>query len=73
MSAPTPKEQWYDEWLSLFANRDEVARQYARLISPKPVVALSEVDAAILRRWSPSALDYIKLRARRLEASRRRV
>ena len=54
-----------DEWLRLFASRDEVAEEYARLIFQTDAAwsGWAEVNAAILRRWSPSGLRYIKTKA----------
>lgn len=58
----------WDEWLSLFANRNEVAEEYASQMrqlgagfSEWP--GWREFNAAILRRWSPAGLAYIKERA----------
>ena len=64
----------YDEWLSLFANRNEVADEYANLLAvyvEDPGFDWSAVNHAILRRWSIAALRYIKARAWKLEEARR--
>lgn len=55
----------YDEWLALFANRNEVAEDYARALSRYGPVweGYAPVNQAILRRWSMSGLKYIKERA----------
>lgn len=53
------------EWVSLFANRNEMAEEYATLLITAP--ANSEgwplLNEAIIRRWSPSGLEYIKRQA----------
>lgn len=54
-----------DEWLMLFANRDEVADAYAtalRLHGPD-WQHWREWNEAILRRWSMAGLRYIKTKA----------
>ena len=60
----------WDEWLSLFANRDDVAREYAACLSVygSEWPQWSGFNAAILRRWSPAGLRYIKDKAWRLVA-----
>ena len=62
---PDQEDDGCDEWLSLFANRDEVAVVYAQLIADHGPAwrYWSEINRAILRRWSPYALRYIKTQA----------
>lgn len=59
----TPAE--YDEWLSLFANRNEVANEYASLMRHNGPSwdGYKPINEAILRRWSMAGLHYIKERA----------
>ena len=55
----------WDEWIALHANRNEVAENYAiglRTHGPS-WPRWKDVNAAILRRWSPAGLAYIKERA----------
>jgi hypothetical protein len=63
-SEPTGNGTW-DEWLSLFANRNEVATEYARMIRLHGLEwgGYRFVNEAILRRWSLAGLEYIKNRA----------
>lgn len=60
----TGNGSWH-EWLSLFANRNEVAEEYARMLRDHGVEwdGYRFVNEAILRRWSPAGLTYIKDRA----------
>jgi len=54
----------YDEWVHLFANRDEMAEEYARQLPGGGSTGWwAELNAAIMRRWSPAGLAYIKTRA----------
>ena len=68
-AAPAPQasafEQAMDEWISLFASRDEVADEYASCLRDFPPEwdRWSDFNAAILRRWSPAGLRYIKEKA----------
>jgi hypothetical protein len=65
----TPEE--WDEWLTLYASRDEVARSYAVLLTsewPADWPGWRELNEAILRRWSPAGLRYIKEKAWKLAA-----
>lgn len=57
-----------DEWLLLFASRDEVAEAYALMLLTHSSgwTYWREINDAILRRWSPYALRYIKTKAWRL-------
>ena len=59
---------YWDEWLRLFANRDEVAEEYADVLRSTGVDwgGWREFNAAILRRWSPAGLRYIKEKAWKL-------
>lgn len=54
-----------DYWLGLFATRDEFAEEYASLLQYEPPEwdGWKAVNEAILRRWSPNALRYIKEKA----------
>ncbi len=60
----TMDSEW-DEWISLFANRNEVAEEYARWLRAygKDWTQSVKFNEAILRRWSPAGLRYIKERA----------
>ena len=60
----TMDSEW-DEWISLFANRNEVAEEYARWLRAygKDWTQAAKFNEAILRRWSPAGLRYIKERA----------
>jgi hypothetical protein len=54
----------WDEWLRLFANRNEVAEEYAKMLRRWGLSAdYRGVNEAILQRWSPAGLKYIKTRA----------
>ena len=55
----------YDAWLRLFANRNELAEEYARMLRHNGTSwpGWKDVNAAILRRWSLAGLKYIKTRA----------
>jgi hypothetical protein len=54
-----------DEWVALFASRDELAYEYARLIEHRaPTDGMWPVlNLAIMDRWSRSGLTYIKRKA----------
>jgi hypothetical protein len=45
------------------ATRDDVARAYALALLDMESVDWPEVNRAIIERWSPSALGYVKDRA----------
>ena len=65
-STLSPGMEWeWDEWVSLFATRDELSREY---LGHAPE-AYSALNAAILRRWSPAGLRYIKEKAWKLVAT----
>ncbi len=72
MSARSTEAHW-DAWLSMFANRNEVADEYARWLAycllddVQPDFA--EFNHAILRRWSMSGMQYIKARAWKIRAA----
>jgi hypothetical protein len=68
--APKDQAQWYDEWLTLFASRNEVADAYADLLSAYGADwrGWSPINEAILRRWSPYGLRYIKEKAWKIVA-----
>lgn len=62
-SSLTPEE--HDEWIRLFANRNDLAEEYAatlRQCGPS-WEGWHEINEAILRRWSMAGLKYIKARA----------
>ena len=61
-----------DEWVHLFASRDEIAEAYADLLVEKPATwgVWPTLNLAIMDRWSRSGLEYVKRRAWRLAASR---
>lgn len=52
-----------DQWVALFANRDEMAWEYARWIANEFTNDWGQINEAIIRRWSVSGLLYIKRRA----------
>jgi hypothetical protein len=54
-----------DEWMALYANRDEVADEYARLLRVAGTAwdGWQAFNEAILRRWSMAGLRYIKTKA----------
>jgi hypothetical protein len=64
----TPEE--WDEWLTLYENRDVVAGAYAQLLGEFDAewVGWRELHEAILRRWSPAGLRYIKEKAWKIPA-----
>lgn len=55
----------WDEWLTLFANRNEVAEEYATMLilADADWIGWPLLNAAVVRRWSVSGLEYIKRRA----------
>lgn len=55
----------WDEWLTLFANRNEVAEEYAVMLQCAAAdwIGWPLVNGSIVRRWSASGLEYIKRRA----------
>lgn len=59
----TPEE--WDEWLTLYASRNDLAETYAAWLRLEDSAwpGWAEFNAAILRRWSPAALRYVKERA----------
>ena len=61
----------FDDWVRLFANRDDMADEYASLLTHygRPEwEGWRPLNEAILRRWSPSGLRYIKTKAWRAAA-----
>lgn len=64
----TPEE--WDEWLTLYDNRDLVATEYAALLRfyAHDWPGFKELNGAILRRWSPAGLRYIKEKAWKIPA-----
>lgn len=54
-----------DEWVALFASRDELAREYARLLTSRGVDdgMWPVLNLAIMDRWSRGGLVYIKRKA----------
>ena len=54
-----------DAWVFLFATRDDMADQYAKLlrIQEPDWPIWPTLNLAIVDRWSEDALDYIKRRA----------
>ena len=75
-------EQAMDELVSLFASRDDVAEEYAACLTTYPAHwdRWSDFNGAILRRWSPAGLRYVKdkgwkiaSRAAREDGTRHRV
>lgn len=61
-------EQAMDEWVALFASRDDMAQEYADCLRdfPPDWDRWPDFNGAILRRWSPAGLRYIKTKAWRL-------
>ncbi len=58
-------EQSMDEWVALFASRDEMAVEYGSCLRQFTADwdRWPDFNAAILRRWSPAGLEYIKRKA----------
>lgn len=54
-----------DEWVALFASRDEMATAYADLLRTKNAdwKTWPTLNLAIMDRWSSSGLQYIKRQA----------
>lgn len=69
---PIYSDEEHDEWLLLFANRNEVAQEYAELlVSNGPLwPGWKQINAAIMRRWSIAGLTYIKERAWKIAKAR---
>ena len=69
LAPPGPEQSAYeqamDEWVALFANRDEMAVEYATCLRDLPPEwdRWNDLNAAILRRWSMAGLRYIKTKA----------
>lgn len=64
---PPDEGDGWDEWLTLFANRDEVAAEYASCLARgADWPHWRAFNGAILRRWSPAGLRYIKEKAWRI-------
>ncbi len=62
-----------DEWVALFASRDELAVEYALLLKLCPSLPKwPSMNHAIVDRWSVAALIYIKRKARRLVTAEER-
>jgi hypothetical protein len=57
-----------DEWVALFASRDEIAFEYARLLRHNGTEwkTWPTLNLAIIDRWSQSGLEYIKRKAWKL-------
>lgn len=62
----SPQEQILGEIGLKSFTRDDVALTYAFCIRQNHEVDFATVNAAILERWSPSALEYIKAKAFKL-------
>lgn len=62
---PVYSDDGHDEWLLLFANRNEVAQEYAELLVANGPTwpGWKQINDAISRRWSMAGLRYIKERA----------
>ncbi len=54
-----------DEWVALFASRDELAVEYGKLLRSRPATwpGWIVLNLAIVNRWSPAGLAYVKKRA----------
>lgn len=65
MSVDVQAASEWDEWIGLHATRNEVAANYALGLRHHGMSwpHWKDVNAAILRRWSPAGLAYIKERA----------
>ena len=63
--AITQGEQSWDDWMRLFANRNEVAEVYADALRYEGLGSewWRGFNEAIVRRWSLYGLKYIKARA----------
>jgi hypothetical protein len=56
-----------DRWVSLFATRDELAIEYAKLLSNCPDwPSWPTLNLAIVDRWSVAGLRYVKKEAWKL-------
>lgn len=57
-----------DDWVALFATRDEMADEYADLLLTRPADwgVWPLLNVAIIDRWSLSGLEYIKRKAWKL-------
>jgi hypothetical protein len=54
----------WDEWVRLFASRDELVPEYAQMLRGwGPDADWRGVNSSIIRRWSPAGLRYIKTKA----------
>jgi hypothetical protein len=55
----------WDKWADRFANRQEAAQEYARLMELNGTAwtEWGPINEAILRRWSISGLSHIKKKA----------
>lgn len=58
-----PHADAMDDWVRLFASRDEMADEYARWILNAFTDDWRQINAAIIRRWSESGLLYVKRKA----------
>lgn len=62
---PVSMQTSMDEWVALFATRDDLAVEYAELLKTKvptsPTWAV--LNLAIVNRWSKSGLNYVKVSA----------
>jgi hypothetical protein len=54
-----------DEWVRLFASRDELAQEYATLLRTRPANwgGWPALNLAVVARWSESGLAYVKRQA----------
>jgi len=61
----TERDRREDEWVRLFANRDDLSEEYAVLLRRNGAMwdGWEVLNRAILRRWSMAGLHYIKRRA----------
>lgn len=62
---PIATDEDHDAWLRLFANRNEVAEEYAVLVRRNGMQwdGYAKINQAIVRRWSMAGLKYVKDRA----------
>lgn len=58
----TAMDRWV-AWVALFASRDEMAAEYAKLLSNPSGKFWPMLNLAIIDRWSEAGLVYIKRRA----------
>jgi hypothetical protein len=63
VSAFSPENLVLDSVSDVFTTRDDVALTYALALRTNANTDWHKINAAIIERWSPSALEYIKRKA----------